>query len=71
MQDPAEVVKISCAHFCISYPGLALINIGGLSNKKSLHDTLYVVSFLMCVRQILTSQPYLDEKDLSSYVYLT
>ena len=38
MQDPAEVVKITCARFCISYPGLAPIDIGGLRrpSRKSI-----------------------------------
>ncbi len=36
MQDPAEVVKITYARFCISYPGLAPISIGGLSMQNTL-----------------------------------
>ena len=41
MQDPAEVVKITCARFCISYPGLAPIGIGGLNKATLLRHAKY------------------------------
>ena len=47
MQDPAEVVKITCARFCISYPGLAPIDIGGLTHYRTV-VSLVVSCFSQC-----------------------
>ena len=41
-----------------------------LSNKNSLHETLYALLFLTSVRQILMPQPDLAYKDLSGHVHL-
>ena len=47
MQDPAEVVKITCARFCISYPGLAPIGIGGLNTIDDFQDSQLNCDFLI------------------------
>ena len=49
MQDPAEVVKITCARFCISYPGLAPIGIGGL---RTLGNVCFLVLRLVLIQKM-------------------
>ena len=64
MQNPAEVVK-NIHTFRHKFTGFRPNRHWRdkqhqeLSNKNSLHETLYAFLFLTCVRQILMSYPYL------------